>query len=75
MDPELLEREVHLQVGSSRDLLSSTLWSLGNHLEATSSRRVKIALPWKIGCGLAGGDWNDYSLVIQSFSETSLYHL
>lgn len=22
-----------------------------------------------------GGDWNDYFLVIQSFSETSLYHL
>lgn len=60
----------------------SALWSLGNYLEATSSRRVKIALPWKIGCGLAGGDWNDYFLVIQSFSETfvnvaetSLYHL
>lgn len=64
------------------DWFRSALWSFGNYLQTHSSRRVKIALPWKIGCGLAGGNWNDYSALIQSFSETfmsvaevTLYHL
>ena len=28
-----------------------------------------LAMPYNIGCGLAGGDWNEYSSVIKSLSE------
>lgn len=27
-----------------------------------------IAFPWKIGCGMAGGDWNIYFKMIEDFS-------
>ena len=27
-----------------------------------------IAFPYLIGCGLAGGEWNDYKAAIESFS-------
>lgn len=28
-----------------------------------------VAMPWGIGCGLAGGDWDFYKKVIDKFSE------
>lgn len=28
-----------------------------------------IAFPWKIGCGLAGGKWEDYYKMIEDFSK------
>jgi len=27
-----------------------------------------VAFPWKIGCGLAGGNWNKYRLMIATFA-------
>jgi O-acetyl-ADP-ribose deacetylase (regulator of RNase III) len=27
-----------------------------------------VAMPWQIGCGLAGGDWNFYNKVIDKFA-------
>ncbi len=47
---------------------TSSLWSLGNYLRATSGRKVTVAVPYKIGCGLAGGPWDDYHRVLQEFS-------
>jgi O-acetyl-ADP-ribose deacetylase (regulator of RNase III) len=37
-----------------------------------------IAIPWQIGCGLAGGDWDFYKKVIDKFAERiniTLYQL
>lgn len=28
-----------------------------------------IDFPWRIGCGLAGGDWNEYRKIINSFAK------
>jgi O-acetyl-ADP-ribose deacetylase (regulator of RNase III) len=28
----------------------------------------KIAVPYRIGCGLAGGDWNDYENILKKYS-------
>lgn len=30
-----------------------------------------IAFPYNIGCGLAGGNWNEYLEMIQNLSDTS----
>ena len=30
---------------------------------------VKVAVPYKIGCGLAGGDWNVYLPLLERFGE------
>jgi len=30
-----------------------------------------IAFPWKIGCGLAGGDWNLYKKLLEDFEKES----
>ena len=29
-----------------------------------------VAMPWEIGCGMAGGDWEFYKKVIDKFSES-----
>ena len=29
----------------------------------------RVALPWGIGCGLAGGDWGVYEGIIREFAE------
>ena len=39
-----------------------------------------VAFPWKIGCGLAGGNWDTYYELLNSFSdktdaEVILYHI
>jgi len=31
-----------------------------------------VAIPWMIGCGLAGGNWNDYFSAILSWSKENL---
>lgn len=44
--------------------------SFGDHLLATNTgERAQVYLPYKIGCGLAGGSWNKYLKVIQDFAE------
>ena len=48
---------------------TSALWSFGNYLSQTSSGKVRIGIPWKIGCGLAGGSWDDYLSIIKRFSD------
>jgi O-acetyl-ADP-ribose deacetylase (regulator of RNase III) len=30
---------------------------------------TELAFPWKIGCGLAGGNWNKYYNMIKAFSD------
>jgi len=52
----------------------NSLYSFGNYvytiiLKYNYTNKVKIAIPYKIGCGLAGGNWNDYKSVIENFSE------
>lgn len=33
------------------------------------AENLKVAFPYKIGCGLAGGDWNIIKAMIESFAE------
>ena len=42
--------------------------SLNSFSDIVGKRQVSLALPYKIGCGLAGGDWNRYFNVIDTFS-------
>lgn len=46
------------------------LASLGQHLrESISTRRYRLAFPYRIGCGLAGGHWPDYEAAIRAFEK------
>ena len=33
-----------------------------------SKQAISIAIPWRIGCGLAGGDWDTYRETIESWA-------
>lgn len=48
----------------------TALWSFGNHLKTKHllNNKVCVAFPFRIGCGLAGGDWNVYENVIREFA-------
>ncbi|EAS04536.2 hypothetical protein TTHERM_00237510 (macronuclear) [Tetrahymena thermophila SB210] len=39
---------------------------------AKEKQLFKIAFPYKIGCGLAGGKWENYKKMIQEFSENNI---
>ena len=46
--------------------------------QVSKERNIPVALPYNIGCGLAGGDWNVvYSIIQQTLSdtETTIYKL
>lgn len=36
---------------------------------------TSIAMPWNIGCGLAGGNWNIYFLLIRRFARSNKIHV
>jgi hypothetical protein len=36
--------------------------------------QLKLYFPYKIGCGLAGGDWNEYSKVLEKFSSQGKHY-
>lgn len=40
-----------------------SLFEFGSYLWKLN-KKVKIALPYEIGCGLAGGNWEDYHLIL-----------
>lgn len=42
--------------------------SLESFLHHVSHRKVTLGLPYLIGCGLAGGDWNVYSVMLQGLA-------
>lgn len=39
---------------------------------ASPPQRLRIAIPWKIGCGLAGGQWSDYEPLVRQELEPLL---
>jgi hypothetical protein len=49
----------------------SSLFSFGEHVEnmGLDKEKVTIYFPFKIGCGLAGGDWSHYKPMIEEFSK------
>ena len=47
----------------------SGLSQIGEYLLRESRRVVTIAVPYKIGCGLAGGNWEKYSMILSQFEE------
>ena len=42
---------------------------IDNNNYINNKKIQKVGFPYKIGCGLAGGSWNNYKKFIQSFSE------
>ncbi len=38
-------------------------------VQMNNQRKIKLAFPYMIGCGLAGGDWNLYSKALDEFEE------
>lgn len=53
-----------------------SLYALGEHLEKYhgDNEHVSIAIPYKIGCGLAGGNWTEYERILKEF-EIDYKHL
>lgn len=50
-----------------------SLYSFGDYvydliLKNNYPNKIKISIPFKIGCGLAGGEWSKYKEIIESFS-------
>ena len=45
------------------------LQRLSTYLQQRCRRYVSIAFPWKIGCGLAAGNWNTYMRMIIAFTQ------
>lgn len=43
----------------------------GLHAIATELKPKSVAVPWKIGCGLAGGDWTLYRRALNEFAATT----
>eukprot|EP00392_Amoebophrya_sp_AT5.2_P003901 g3906.t1 len=60
--------------GASASSSKSNSEQLGQHDQLAASspadeRPVKIAFPFQIGCGLAGGDWDTYKKNLEKFAE------
>lgn len=47
----------------------SGLTQIGEYFLQVSKQKVSIAVPYKIGCGLAGGNWEKYSKILEQFEE------
>jgi O-acetyl-ADP-ribose deacetylase (regulator of RNase III) len=45
-----------------RKYFKLALWEMAKTLKGRS-----FAFPWRIGCGIAGGDWGDYLGILKSF--------
>lgn len=52
-----------------RDGYKSRLQYFKESLKALVSLEGSFAFPYRIGCGAAGGDWDDYLAALQEFSE------
>ena len=44
------------------------LHALAKHIRNKMHGHVTVGLPWRIGCGLAGGDWDTYKRMIASWA-------
>ena len=42
-------------------------WVISNKLDRQDT--IKIGIPYKIGCGLAGGDWGEVEKMLQKLSD------
>lgn len=52
---------------------SRSLTSLEHYCEKNNIE--KIAMPFKIGCGLAGGNWNDYEQMLENSTLSIILYL
>lgn len=48
----------------------TSLWSFGNYLKHIGAKKATVAIPYRIGCGLAGGNWETYHAIIKEFEQT-----
>lgn len=47
----------------------TALWSFGLYLRHIGVNKATVAMPYRIGCGLAGGNWETYQSIICEFEE------
>jgi hypothetical protein len=45
------------------------LHQLTTYIEQLHEKKVSVAFPWLLGCGLAGGNWNNYLRMLMQFAE------
>lgn len=59
---------VHTDYPSFRQCLKEIKKVITDHCQLTrqDTSSIKIGFPYKIGCGLAGGDWNVVSKILES---------
>jgi len=48
----------------------TAVWSFGNYLTHIGANKSTVAIPYRIGCGLAGGNWETYHTIIKEFEKT-----
>ena len=51
--------------------LEKSLWSLRDHLEGKQCNDIILGFPTRIGCVLAGGDWNIVKPLVEKMFSTS----
>lgn len=71
--PDLFIANVFGQLSTSRNSRETEYYALKHGLESTIVRFLadtEIYLPYNIGCGLGGGDWNIVNRMLERLSET-----
>lgn len=69
--PLKYKRVPHIQEDTStnrRKWFAQGMISLAEALRASGKSYQVVAFPFKIGCGLAGGNWYEYKNMIEEFA-------
>jgi len=53
--------------------LESSLWSIRDHLEGKQGVDIILGFPWRIGCVLAGGNFDIVKPMVEKMFETSAF--
>ncbi|MDD5151763.1 MAG: hypothetical protein PHC28_15010 [Flavobacterium sp.] len=72
ISPRSVKHQIHSMTDNGtmrleyfKSCLADLSVKLGNETD-----RLKLGMPYLIGCGLAGGDWNEYFKLLQDFNNT-----
>ena len=52
-----------------RAMFNKCLHEVQCYISSRTETTLSVAVPWRIGCGLAGGDWEDYHQIIIEWAE------
>jgi hypothetical protein len=63
-------KDYHDTIKNRLEWFRQSLFSFGEYISDNYSndKKAKIYIPYKIGCGLAGGDWDKYLHIIEEFN-------